>query len=103
MRDKLLADLAAAEKIFVYCSPGLDAARIAALHEALEAYGPIRLLAVQPVDAASDITGGAGAIVALGARRWVGFLSRLGIAEGNYWDIAFDDWVSICRKVAAEP
>jgi hypothetical protein len=101
LRDKLLADLAAAEKIFVYRSPGVDASQLAELHAALEAHGPIKLLGVQPVDAFSDVSGDAGEIVALGERRWMGFLSRLGVADGNYWDIAFDDWVSICRKAAA--
>jgi len=29
---------------------------------------------------------------------FVGSLSRLGEAEG-FWNIAFDEWVAICRKV----
>ncbi len=101
LRDKLVADLRAAEKIFVYRSPGIDAARLAALHAALEAYGPVRLLAVQPASAACDHPGAPGDIVALGERRWMGFLSRLGVADGNYWDIAFDEWVAICRATEA--
>ena len=100
LRDKLLEDLAAAEKIFVYCTSAIDAAQVAALHATLDAFGPVKLLAVQPTDAASDLTGAAGEIVQIGERRWIGFLRRLGVADGNFWDIAYEDWVSICRKVA---
>ena len=102
LRDKLLADLATGEKIFVFRSPGIEAARLEALHEALEAYGPIKLVGVQPSDAACGPGGTPGGIVRIGERRWVGFLSRLGVADGNYWDIAFDEWVAICRAVAAQ-
>ncbi len=101
LRDKLVADLEAAEKIFVYRSPGIDQGRLATLHAALEAYGPIRLLAVQPATAACETPGAPGEIVALGERRWMGFLSRLGVADGNYWDIAFHEWVAICRATEA--
>ena len=31
----------------------------------------------------------------------MGFLSRLGVADGNYWDIAFDEWVAVCRATEA--
>ena len=102
LRDKLVADLAAAEKIFVYCTDAIDAGQVAALHAALSAYGPVKLLAVQPVGAASDLTGAPGELVQLGERRWIGHLSRLGVAAGNDWDIAFEDWISICRKVAVQ-
>jgi tetratricopeptide (TPR) repeat protein len=101
LRDKLVQDLEAAEKIFVYRSAGIDEARLAAMHEALEAYGRIRLLAVQPASVPGLRHGAPGQIVAVGERCWMGFLSRLGVADGNYWDIAFDEWVSICRLTSA--
>ena len=78
----------------------LSAARVAELHAALSAYGPARLLVVLPVGARGEFAGEAGDIVALGERCWVGFLSRLGVADDNRWDIAYEDWVSICRKAA---
>lgn len=102
LRDKLLADLAAAEKIFVYRSSGLDADRLEALHRALRAYGPVGLLDVQPAapTAPTSFQGAAGEVVEVAERRWVGFLERLGTETGTTWDVAYDDWVAVCRKVA---
>ena len=100
LRDKLIEDLTNAEKIFVYRTPGIDTVKLAELHTALEVYGPVKLLVVQPVGASSDLAGAAGEVMAVGERRWIGFLSRLGVADGNYWDIAFEDWVAICRQAA---
>ena len=102
LRDKLLEDLSAAEKIFVYCTAAINADQIAQLHDALGAFGPVKLLAVQPADAESDLKGAAGEVAQICERRWVGFLNRLGVARSQFWDIAFDDWVSICRRVAAQ-
>ena len=103
LRNKLVADLTAAEKIFVYRSPGLDADRLEALHDALSALGPVRLLNVQPAapTAPTMFQGGAGEVVEVAPRRYVGFLERLGVTEMGTWDIAFDDWVAICRRCAA--
>ena len=100
LRDKLIEDLEAAEKIFVYRAPTLTVAQLAALHAALCAYGPVKLVAVLPVGAPGEFSGAAGDIVEVNERCWVGFLSRLGVADDNHWDIAYEDWASICRKVA---
>ena len=102
LRDKLLADLAAAEKIFVYRSPGLDADRLEALHRALATFGPIQLLNVQPAAPTAPTTfqGRAGEIIEVAPRRYVGFLERLGVTDMKTWDIAYDDWIAICRKCA---
>lgn len=99
LRDKFLADLVAAEKIFVFRSEGLDGERLQTLHHALLTFGPIKLLSVQPSASMTEFHGDAGDIIKVDDKRFVGFLGRLGVAEGNYWDIAFDDWVSVCRKV----
>ena len=100
LRDALLADLAAAEKIFVFRSTGLDADRLEALHRALRAYGPVRLLDVQPAapTAPTVFQGAAGELVEVEAGCYVGFLERLGALEEGTWDIAYDDWVAVCRK-----
>lgn len=99
-RDKLLVDLAAAEKIFVFRSSGLDADRLEALHGALRTYGPVRLLDVQPAapTAPTSFQGAAGELVEVGEGRWVGFLERLGVEAGGAWDVAYEDWLSVCRK-----
>ena len=103
LKDKLLADLAAADKIFVYRSSGLDGDRLEALHRALRAHGPVRLLAIQPAapTAPTSIQGAAGELVEIGEGLCVGFLERLGVQVGGTWDVAWDDWVAVCRKAAA--
>ena len=100
LRDKLIEDLEGAEKIFVYRAPAMTSPQLAGLHAALGDYGPVKLVAVLPIGAPGDFSGPAGEVVEVGERCWVGFLSRLGVADDNHWDIAYDDWVSICGKVA---
>ena len=40
-----------------------------------------------------------GSVRALGDGLFVGVIDRMGAAKG-YWDIAFDDWAAICRRVS---
>ena len=103
LRDLLLADLAAAEKIFVFRSSGLDADRLEALHRALRAHGPVRLLDVQPAapTAPTSFQGAAGEVVEVEKGRFVGFLERLGVQKGGgAWDVAYEDWTSVCAKAS---
>ena len=95
--------MAAAEKIFVYRSEGLDGDRLEALHRALRMFGPVRLLNVQPAapTAPTLFQGRAGDLLKVDDDRYVAFLERLGLQEGGAWDIAFDDWIDVCRKAAA--
>ena len=104
LRDRLLADLATADKIFVFRSSGLEADRLEALHRALRAHGPVRLLDVRPAapTAPSAVQGAAGEVVEVGEGLWVGFLERLGGQAGATWDVAYEDWIDICRKTALE-
>ena len=101
LRDKLVADLKMAEKIFVYRSPGIDEERLDALHRLLSGFGPVTLMAVQPVVAASTFQGAAGDILKVGDRRYLGFLDHAGVDSQGNWNIAFDDWTSVCRKIVA--
>ena len=103
LKEKLIADLAAAEKVFVYRSEGLDGDRLEELHRALRVFGPVRLLNVQPAapTAPTIFQGRAGDLIRIEEGRYVGFLERLGAQEGGAWDIAFDDWIAVCRKAAA--
>ena len=103
LKGELLAKLAAGEKIFVYRSSGLDGDRLEALHRALRAHGPVRLLAIQPAapTAPTSVQGAAGELVEVGEGLFVGFLERLGTRVGGAWDVAYDDWVAVCRKAAA--
>ena len=102
-RARFVADLAAAERIFVYSSAGLDEATLAALHKALQRFGPARLLAVQPAEpeTPTGFAGAPGDILKLAPGCFVGFLRRSGVAADGSWNIAFADWISICRKAEA--
>ena len=95
-RDRLLADLAAAEKIFVFRSDGLDGDRLELLHRALAAYGPVRLLNVQPAapTAPTLLQGQAGEVIRIEKNRFVGFLERFAGSDAP----AVADWIALCRK-----
>ena len=102
LRDKLLEDLRGAEKTFVFKSDGIDIDGLRALHRALRIFGPVRLLhvrqAVVPlVDRSFEFA--PGQVVELESGLYVGFLSRMGNA-GFQWDIAFNEWLSICRHLS---
>ena len=101
LRDKLLADLAAAEKMFVWKSDAIDLSELRALHDELAAYGPARLLNVRasPLPAWDGPPCEPGSAIRVASGLYVGALSRLGNA-GTAWDIAFDEWIALCRRVA---
>ena len=103
LREKMIADLQAAEKLFVYRSEGLEGDKLEALHRSLRAFGPVRLLNIQPAapTAPTFFQGRAGELQKVADRRYVGFLERLGVEERGVWDIAFDDWIAVCRKAVA--
>lgn len=101
LKDKLLADLTDARKIFVYSSPRLSRDELMALHRALLAVGPVTLLHIRlsssPPEGFPEASPGAAMEISEGL--FVGYLRRPGNSPDGSWDIAFDDWVSICRKV----
>ena len=97
LQRRLLADLTAGEKIFVYKSDEVSAAALRDLHALLRGFGPVVLLLVRTADDASDFPRGRpGEIEILGPDLFVGFLSAFGAANG-FWQIAFEEWVAICR------
>ena len=103
LKERFIADLTAAERIFVYRSEGLDSDGLEALHRALRGLGPVRLLSVQPAapTAPTSFGGRAGDLLTVDRGRHVGFLERLGVDRGGTWTVAIEDWLSICRKAAA--
>ena len=106
LRGKLIEDLGAAEKIFVYRSPDVDADGLRRLHRALQAFGPVTLLGVQPVSTAVTAFPARpiGEIDQLDESLYVGFLDRPGTDPRGNWDIDFDAWTSIFGKtLAARP
>lgn len=104
LKTRFMADLGAGEKIFVYRSPGLARQALTQLHQALSRYGPVTLLLVQPArsDICKDFAGQPGDLSVVAPGLFVGFIRRLGVAPDNTWNIAFDDWVSVCRAAAAK-
>lgn len=103
LREKLLTDLGEGRKIFVFFSPGLAIGDLKMLHGALKELGPVKLLHVTTVEAARNAGRAAesGGIERLEADLHIGYLSRVGARPSGGWNIAFDDWLSICRQVRA--
>ena len=103
LRDKLLADLGDARKVFVFKTNAVDIEGLQLLHRACRAYGPVRLLHVRDTQIPlSDRPGDAapGRVIALDEGLHVGFLRRMG-GSGGTWDIAFDDWVAVCSSFSS--
>ena len=101
LRGKLLDDLRAAEKVLVCKSNAIDLDGLRSLHTALRKYGPVRLLHVRHAgvplaDRSFDVT--PGEVYRVEEDLFVGFISRFGNDRPG-WDIAFDEWISICRGV----
>jgi tetratricopeptide (TPR) repeat protein len=94
LRRKLIADLAAGEKILVYKSnPGLSDTQIRALHAAIRRYGEhTALLCMRLQDDAHP----AGALEEVGHGLFVGYIDRFSTV-----DINVDVWIDACRKVEA--
>lgn len=97
LRDKLLADLAAGEKIFVRKarSDSMPEEEIRALHAAIRRHGPAPLLCVQIADA----THPAGTVCYQGDGLHIGYIERL-IATADAAQVCFDTWLKICRSTA---
>jgi tetratricopeptide (TPR) repeat protein len=99
MRDKLLADLAAGEKIFVYkeWKFRMTEAQILAISQSLRRHNPAnRLLAVRLFDAAQP----AGVVRLLTPQTAVGAIevdARQAVLE----EVPVESWRAICREAAA--
>ena len=104
LRDKFLDDLRDARKTCVLKQDGVDLPTLERLRDALRAFGPVRLLCVQPLSRAPDAVRGTirtGRAYRAGDDLLLGFVPKLGNGVGR-WDIQFDDWVSICRSSLAD-
>jgi hypothetical protein len=97
LKDKLIGDLQAAEKIFVYKrSDGLlDATTAAAIFRAMRGYGPIRLLCVRkPAPGTDDRT-----VEQLEDGLFMGYISALNrdpLQVHGY----VADWAEVCHRAA---
>jgi hypothetical protein len=94
LRRKLLEDVAAGEKTFVYkAERGVTDEQARALFKSLRRFGgPVSLLCVR----LADVEHACGEVVAMGEGLYVGFIDRFSTV-----DIHVDAWVELCRKTAA--
>ena len=100
LRRKLLDDLAAGAKVFVYkmSARTLTPEELARLHAALRRHGPATLLYVRYEDAAHP--NGTVEMVAPGLM--IGYIDRFNVTpEGKVVSEAFDSWEAICRGAHA--
>jgi tetratricopeptide (TPR) repeat protein len=95
LKDRLIEDLQSGDKIFVYQTAELlsDEA-LRRVHQSVCKHRPNRLLVMRAQDEGNP----AGSIRAVDAGLTVGYLSKVGY-DGKYWDIRFDEWLDICRRV----
>lgn len=105
LKDKLVADLKAAEKIFVFKTNNIELDDLRSLHRLMRTFGPVRLLHVRQAGmplSAGVPQGMPGDVLLIEPDLYVGFLGRMGNAQPQ-WNIAFEDWVSICKNVDRAP
>jgi len=92
---KLLEELASNEKIFVFFQGGpVDQAKLSRLHGALRRQADVTLLNVRP----SDPAHAPGTVEQTGPGLLVGYIERFGNRIDGIWDIAYDNWLQICRE-----
>lgn len=101
LREKFLADLVSAEKIFVCKSDVASADDIRALLASMRTHGPVTLLWVRALEHLPPNTDArAGDVVVLEEGLIVGYLNRYGNRGFVSWEIPFDEWIAICRIAA---
>jgi hypothetical protein len=102
LRDKLLSDFDSGEKVFVFKSTSLDKDDLLMLHRVLRSLGPVKLLHVRLASDQRDgfSKGEPGQTFRIAPDLFVGYLRRAGPRPDGSWDIAFDDWVEVCRRVS---
>jgi tetratricopeptide (TPR) repeat protein len=100
LRERMLEDLRAGEKIWVYKrNAPLDLPFVTRLHGALRRFGPNRLLAVhRESERLPD-----GAIETLDDGLTVAALGAIGPLPHGGWNTPFDSWLRILGGVAARP
>ncbi len=93
LRRKLMRDLARGEKIFVYQRQTLSDTEINDIYDALQAYGPNRLLCVRVADAQNM----AGSVEWRAERLMIGTIDRVGRGrDATEWDISAGYWAYFC-------
>lgn len=105
LRDKLLEDLASAEKIFVYSAFAFTPDDLRRLHRALRAHGPVTLLGAQPVLTSMTAFPGrpVGEVEQLDESLFVGFLPRPPTLDAhNNCVVDFEAWTALLAKASQQ-
>jgi hypothetical protein len=90
LREKLIADLTAAEKIFVYaCGEPPDEGMLHALWTAIKSYGDNRLLSVRLCDEQNP----PGTVRAIERGLFVGYIDKFSVG-----DPSVDLWLQLCQQ-----
>ncbi len=96
LRDAFLERVELADRVYVYKYVGdFDRAKANIIFEELRKLGHVSMVFVTRADG-SEV---AGSVRCLRDGLYVGRLSRFGLDAGPAWNIAFDEWASICREV----
>jgi tetratricopeptide (TPR) repeat protein len=96
LKRRLLEDLAQGEKMFVYKSiGGIKDEEMAAISDALRAYGNPRILFVKEAGSVEQ----PGEVTKILPNAYLGFVGRFGHHGGN-WNIDFPSWLDLCRNAA---
>ncbi len=101
LRDRFLADAADGRKVLVFYSPRLEPADLSILRSALGTLGPVTLLHVHPTTG-TETDAPVGSAVEVEPDLFVGTISTSGRAPSGAWEIAYADWISVCRSVRTQ-
>lgn len=104
LKEKTLEDMQAGHKVFVLKTQSDDLEKIKLLHDACLQIGPISLLCVVPKSCAMCASlplNNPGDTNLIRPNLYVGVVDRAGTWSDGGWNVAYDDWVSICRGVLA--
>ncbi len=100
LRDKLIQDLSAGEKIFVFrnIARNLSDPELARLHAAVREFGPATLFYVRYADAAHR----AGLVEAAGPGLLIGYVDHFAFARDNQpLGTIHDQWLALCKRAHA--
>lgn len=100
LRRKLIEELEAGDKLFVYkrTTHDLTEAELSRLHKAVRSYGEATLFYVRYADAAHP----PGTVEQAAPGLLVGFVERFAVARGGeLLPLPVDEWAAVCRKAYA--
>lgn len=105
LKEKLIEDLRSSRKIFVFRTEEVSLEELEIMHDACLEIGPVRLLCVVPESCAMCAwlpLNKPGGVNLIKPSLYIGVLGSLGTWTSEGWDVAYDDWISICRGVLSE-